>query len=805
MDKSIVSFPKKKTFYHCFILFNVLVATVPVFNLFQFLKSTGANNISADTFLLIPLLEKLITHTYSWDDLFFSSVINGHLSVMPLILLWLFSKITDLNIFSILNFGILLGILRVFFIFDAVTFKNKNFGKWFLLPILSALIFSPSQISTFEFELTTLQLNISQLGLFLGIWALVRFPKSWLALLLAVFGGTMATASHGSGVLVWPILFFGLLLLGFKDIFHYIFLILIGILVCSPYLYVFFSFQNITQRPDIINMVSDPFFQGIGLNFISGIKSPFITWFNPRLFIQSLGWPFTPNYSSEMALQRGVLVILVLFLGLFFILLRKNKSLKRHSPAILLIAYGVLSIWFITCFRLGLTPWYSTIFLTIYLGIVTLAFGTLFDSYQAISRSEKLWGVFALFVVGYLFFTSNLNYKNKTSYLKFRSSISASCIRNYKIAPTYCESTYFWTMGYPMYFSKIFSTLEKYHLSVFSRRQRWTLQGDYILNSVFFVEKPGIPDIFWTEDLEAKAVEFSKFEHLNLFLHTPNAIEWVVSLPDNLIKADFNSAFGISTSAPRGQNDDGILFEIYIALDNGPYRLYHSRYVPPQEREWQPFSIPLKDFAGKKIKIKLSSSMKGNYSNDWAMYRYPVIDLEIFAPLRLSAFKTPIIKPLNTDLSPKFLNTGPNDINFAINDPLKWEFRDLKILKKRTNDEENIRLNGSAQLKYIAPINVPISEFSHLYFQMKVPYEQYPITPKVTLVLDGASEFRKEFVIPPLSDGQLHSYSYDLKLLGVSRNTKVKGLKVEFKRMIEQPSHQDIIFSNLKMISKKSI
>jgi len=793
-----------------YFLIIVLLSVIPAFRIVQFLHGNGANNVSADTLLFLPFLEKTLSGNYTWKDLFLYPIISGHLSTVPVAMLWVFAKTQGLNEFSILYFGIFLGALRVVLIFDAVAHRSRSILKWIFLPVFSALVFAPSLISVYEFELSSLQLLFSQLGLFLGVWALVRFPKTWFGVFVAAMAGWIATASHGSGVIVWPIFFFGMIFFGFKKFVQYLFLVIVGALACFPYFYVVFFANEIAADPTTISALADPFYHGIGVNYIFGQNSPLVAWFNFPLFIQGFGWPLNPDYSTSSSFLRGIIYLVVLSFGVLSLLFRPRRDFRPAILGFLFIAYGILSIWLVTCYRMTLTPWYATAFMPLYIGIAALAFFALFGkddvrekkSSQINDRAVMAWGLFASGMLGYFFFTSNLAIKNKSTHMQFRRPVSASCIRHYDSAPTYCESSFFWTTGYPDYFSKFISILERYRLSVFSKRQRWTLQGDFILNSVQLTEITNVPDIFWAEGLEAKSVPFSEYEHLSLFLHTPNAVEWEVSLPNDLKKADFYSATAISTSTPSDLNADGVIFEVFVAEEGFPYHLYFSRYHSPSQREWKPFSVSLLRFAGKRIKIKLTSSMVGNYSNDWAMYRFPYIDLEL-GEVPLSSVPMSLTpKPLNTDLSPIFVKPSQKDFVFDLNDRSQWQIKDLKFLNGENPENENLILSGAAELTYARPVDVLISNYSHLYFQLKVPYEQYPITPKVTLLFDGPPGYRMSFSVPPLSDSKNHGYTYDLKLLELGQSTHLKGLEVEFKRMLDEPSHHEISFSNLRLISK---
>src|SRR5262249_35266200 len=154
--------------------------------------------------------------------------------------------------------------------------------------------------------------------------------------------------------------------------------------------------------------------------------------------------------------------------------------------------------------------------------------------------------------------TSNLSFTNKVMSLYARSPAAAACLRNYRVAPTYCDGYLFqWKIGNAGVTELMAQPLERNHLSVFAPHQRWSLQGDFVLDNVRVQETPDNPDFCWSKDRFAIRADYQFYRHLNLFLPTPDAISWKVSLPANVEEAVFHTALALSWSAPITPHSDG--------------------------------------------------------------------------------------------------------------------------------------------------------------------------------------------------------------------------------------------------------
>src|SRR5262249_34301920 len=104
---------------------------------------------------------------------------------------------------------------------QALSWQAGNWTKWLLLPTLSLLVFSASQISVYAFGDAALTIGLSLLGFALGGWGLVCCRRTVTALLTMLAGGLIASFSWGNGLVSWMILLMALPLFGYRKPWHY--------------------------------------------------------------------------------------------------------------------------------------------------------------------------------------------------------------------------------------------------------------------------------------------------------------------------------------------------------------------------------------------------------------------------------------------------------------------------------------------------------------------------------------------------------------------------------------------------------
>ncbi len=745
-------------------LIALLLSLVPPLLLSLILFSTGAENPSSDSINYFMVIDRILSGTYAWKHFFYDTFVpmsSGHCGVFPVLMNLLSAYFFHWNIYSVISFGLILGAIKTALFFDALTCRLKSPYRWLLLPVISCLVFSYSQISIFEFELTSMQYGLYQTGLALGIWGLVRFPRSWRGVCLAGAGGLIASWSYGAGPLCWPVFFLGMLLLGFRKVSHFAVFFAFSIAGAFPYLY--FLILNPQQGP-----------------------YPTEHFYNFSIILPSLGWPLVNNFELAQAVRRGVIGWILLIAGLvIFLITHGRKALPQAAPGLMLLLFFFLHLLQLAVFRAELHYWYAGSFILPWIalaGFAFIAFNELTEKQAAdagtrgYSRIATVWGIGFFYILGFFFLSSNLSYRDKSFFLEARSPVAASCLRSYANAPTLCHEM---VVRFPAHQKmwELGESLRQRGLGIFSPKQNWSLQGDFILEGVRVVEDSSAPDIIWTDHGGKKQIPFTDYQHLNLFLHSPNKIEWNISLPSGIKNAIFESAVTISPAAPLRSLSDGLVFEISIK-ENGISEKVFSQYLLPNQRDWLPVKIDLTAYAGKNIDIILASNPLANVIDDWGVWRYPQINFEMDSPPLPTQARN--IHPENTDLHENFPNVSPVDLLFAARQIDSWSYHDMQPAG------ENLWItNRDSYLEKTIPNGLALKGLTHFFIKLGAPPTprwdyKFPSPPlvQVFLKLRGETQFR-HFNLPLLDDSKTHAYVFDLKLLELPNQAILEVLRVD--------------------------
>jgi hypothetical protein len=317
--------------------------------------------------------------------------------------------------------------------------------------------------------------------------------------------------------------------------------------------------------------------------------------------------------------------------------------------------------------------------------------------------------------------------------------------------------------------------LEKHSLAVFAPRQQWTLQGDFILDRVQLYEDPGVPPIAWTSGWSDRPSSWASYQHLNLFLNTPNAISWRVDLPSNLKTAVFKTAVAMDKAVPLDASADGFELEIYLQPEGEPRKLAFSSSIAPDQHRWKHISLPLAGFAGKSVTLYLTSKGGGDPSTGRIMLQYPRIDLYL-GPAKLEP-GLPELEPYNTDLSPGFAGVI-KDYEVLADRPKSWK---VSGVMEKPGDPGTWIINQPSVFDLQEPLNLCLKDYSKFFIRMSASNTLTPLALRVQYRLKGQTGFNdfQSFWIPLLSDGDLHSYLYDLKLISAPDGARVAGLRLE--------------------------
>ncbi len=772
-----------------FILMGFL-SLLPPLRLLFVLSHTGDNNPLAEDILYVPIFHEVLQGTYPWKNFFYDTYQHaGHFVPFPVLIQILSAYFNDYNVYNIIYFGVVLSFFKLFLLYFTFTRLLKTSARIYLFPLLSLLCFSLSTLNTFEFDFGSLQMNLNHVGMALGVWGLVRYAGRWPGLFWMVFGGILASWSWGSGPLLWPAFLLGLLLLGFRRWIHYFVWLISGATAVFPYVYFIFTQHSSTAHFDLVS------------------------WFNVDFMIRAIGWPFgnLPEPFSY-TYQKGIVGLMLLLIAVILIFLKRDrKMIVQATPGWILLAYSFTQFWLQGLVRGELSGWYTYLFMPFWMGLLDLIYvlwSNRKTSLEIKTRRKNLWskwvsvycGVTLLVLIGF-YIHSNRDYRDKLYFMKGRSPISSSCLRHYATAPTYCEdAVVLWdvasmgnnSIGRILYQNLIQffvfpqmlhmgRPLEKSHLSVFAPQQRWTLQGDFILDQVQIHSKTDLPRFFWTRDLTAEPTLFQDYEHLNLFLHSPNSVSWNLEIPQNIKKAVLHSAVAISTSTPQHVDADGLTFEVKAVRENGLEQVLFSRHLGPNERQWQPFEVSLLPFAGQKITLVFGSQPGKNNIHDWAMYHFPYIDLELDQKKKNIALQDFEWQPSNTDLNSLLSKPAKDDFVLDLQEDISssWEFSNLDAEEIQNSSSQYWRATKASAFSYKPNSDLPLSHYTHLYFRMAAPANYYTGVLKVYLQVNHLSGYQRIFRIPLLSDGLLHTYTYDLKLLELEPDAILTRIDIE--------------------------
>ncbi|MFO1463160.1 MAG: hypothetical protein U1F66_05240 [bacterium] len=761
-DAGIISGIERKSGPNIFVtkIFCVILAYIPVLRIARIVNRYGENNPSSDDLRYFGLIDRVLHGEYQWGGFFRDTFqANGHQNVFPVLFQVFSAKMTDFNYYFVLNLVLFLFVLKLILLFLILGFRIREIFNYLLLVPVSLLVFSYSQISVFEHDFGGLQISLNHLGFLLGVWGMMRYPGRWKGALLACLGGFISTWSWGGGVVSWPIYLFGFLLLGFRRPAQYLCLILAGCLACWPYF--FYLFLNSATR---IHQVA-----------ANLPDSGFV------FLLRGIGLPLANAGEWDRMFRFGILGISLLTVTLLFFLPRIRKALSDICPFLMLIFFGILHICLVAIFRGTLTPWYSSTEMFFWIGLLGLA---AFLGQEGVGKTPRrdLGSLVKILVTALVFLStayaygvSNLTWEDKSAFLKTRAPASASCVRNYQTAPTYCEKELFvWDNGQFWMLDFLARPLERSGLSVFAKKQKWLLQGDFILSKVRVFESLGIPNIRWISGEDGKPYGWDDFRRLDLFLHSPNSVEWTLTIPENLRHAFFDSAVRISPDAPKSNLSDGLVAKILLIREGEePVELFKRKFGP-RERSWVPVRASLLPYAGTEVKIVFQSDALKNPIHDWLTFRSPSLELELEGANIPSGNRS--LSPENTELGESFSGPQEGDLLLPIDQARFWRSQGGR-LSVDAGAVELETLGKDQSMVFERELEADSGRFSKVYFKIAMDPRLSLRAAKVQVDFQNRTRFSKEFLVPLLQDGNEHQYTFDFKLLDLVPEDRVVGIR----------------------------
>jgi hypothetical protein len=559
-----------------------------------------------------------------------------------------------------------------------------------------------------------------------------------------------------SGVLSWPILIIGMILLGFRKPLQYAAVIVGACIAGLPYaLYV---------RPPA---------------FRHGNFSPF----NAKLVLNMLGRPFTNGIGSHFGdMWVGIWMafggVVLLAIGLFLVWkLCRRVPFRQFAPALMMTSFGLLFCWQVSFVRVSVAPWYAANAMDFWIGLVALAYfvwafrKTTHQTSPLTSIAFKVWPPLAVLVVMVLFVISNRTHSDKSFFMWTRAPASVACLQQYKIAPTYCGPLVHRFAGVPRIVEAFAKPLHTNGLSVFGSEQTWTLQGDSILPTVSYSDVPGIPETRWSEDLSTNAVPITDYRKLNLIMHSSNSVDWMVLLPSDMKEGRFYSSLDLSSSPPTMPADGRLQFLISAIHENGQEQQLFSQHLTRSEPGPHAFSIDLIQYAGQTLTLRFRSVVDGNSAGGaWAVLSHPYIEARLERPPPPE--QSPTIAPSNTEVSPFRVDPAPEDFRFNINDQNLWDVTGLTQKQSGTQPAQPaagwVIAGGRAAVTYKGALKLPMADYSHFYVRTSASVNLQPRSFAVIYALRDANGTlqRRTVIVPLLPDEGMHSYTFDLRLNG---------------------------------------
>ncbi len=734
------------------ILLISLLSLLPLFFLTRILVTTGSDSISNDYLRFTRLADRVLSAGYDWRGYFKDTLDNNVHSYAFLFLFRLaLAKLTHLSVMAEIYTAMAItcaNLLIFFSILSRFTDSNSKL-RLLLLPVLSAFMFSYSQISTYSYGEAALQRAFTHFGILIGLWLLLFRSKSFITPWVMAISGIISAFSGAGGLLAWPVFLFVILITDTRNIKKYIAWFVGSGISSAPYL----AFMNFNPVNGLLNPLTlNRIITGLGLPLANNINYGVLD--HPQAYLSGL-------------IGLGILLIAVLI----HILGRSTYQFKNIMPSLIVIFWGISGAGEISGARVLLAPWYTSEYVIYWLGLVGLCFtmvqpGSISSEVKFLFlRRDKIFqiaGLAGLSVIALLYLQTNLTYTDKSFYLPSRSPSSAACLRNYQTAPTYCESFIFqWGVGNPNYVSEMASVLDKYNWSVLGPHQEWTLQGDYILGTVSLVGNNEPHQIQWVLDGSDEPSFWSDYNRLNLLLDPGQSLLWQIDLPSGLSDAKFL----MGVSLPDKTTCQMQSLSIGIETSDGSTNPVFQKNDLCDFTNEVLVTENLLDYAGKRLVIQITNDGKPDGGKAVRLY-YPRILIDENRLADPNHFSPVVVKPFNTDLPSAFLPLDAPSTNSLILSTANPEIHDLQV----ENGTGLMMRNGPVPNVHLTPTQpVCLSNWSRFSFDLAL--SDTALKRKVGLGLqfrnDQGTSYDVSLDFPLLAGEELHSYWLDLGMFNL--------------------------------------
>jgi hypothetical protein len=599
----------------------VLLALIPIANIAVVLFTTGADNPSNDYLQYMGLIGNVLDGKYNWSNYIADTFYRTHSVALPVAFHILDAALFRFNMYVELAVGLMLAGLRLVFLSAALGRSLSGWRKIVLIPVLSFLIFSDSQMSVFAFGDAALTIQLSLLGFALGLWGLCCLQSDRWRALCMVAGGLIAAFSWGNGPVTWMIFLAALLLSQSTNRWMFA---------------AWLSGFGVSLLPYIQALIVNPMVHHAS----SRNGTTVVSFLNLKFCLNLLGWPFTNNIATNVDGTRFAKIVGwagLCFSAAILVLIAKLRQAKWWQlalPGILCLLHGTLSIWQISVFRGLLASWYTTVAMSFWIGLTGLVFLVLElvctvkngnASKNIVLAGGGCAGVY-FFALTAAYLYTNTTFDDKTNFLYSRSPASAAVLRHYREAPLSASQYVFqWGGDYYGLLPLLAAPLEKHRLSVFAPRQTWTLQGDNAIGTVTCTGSDKSSCMTWSNGRSAQDLSpWWSYRHLNLIVPSSHTVAWKVTIPAEALSAELKTAAAPAESAAAsGSGPLPAVLEVKPE-DTSNYAVFRQTAVL-SDSQWHPLTLPLGQYKGKTVTIDFSAIDKSNRPVVW---QSPTIAIE---------------------------------------------------------------------------------------------------------------------------------------------------------------------------------
>lgn len=729
-----------------FKLICLLISLVPAIRLACLVDFTCSNVVSTDFIYATKFINCGLSVNPDLIVMFRNSAMMGHPQLAPLFFQLLNAKFFGLNAFIEYYLCISLLYLNTILAFDCLN-PRRNSWSYALLPVLSLLQFSLCLSSEFFYCFSLVSDTITRLTLTLGIWAISRV-RSDLATASIMFVGGCICSFCAASFVVSSWLTFGFLLLTLRRF-------------GRPILLAYFFGSFISALPILFiaaegNFRVDPNAAGIGSIF---------------RFIASVGMAFLNN--TALNVEIGWASVSMGALGLIFLLtlsayiIRKGTTTQQFYSCWAFALFGLLNLCCTAAGRIHISPWYCTYSVFIWSSICALAFGVLNSSKNVYPNLIKIYGYGILIFCCIFYALTNLSYADKDYFRMFHSPSAESCLRNFEWAPTY---------GYYQLFGSKMGSLETYlefgnaislnRLSCFGDKQTWSLQGDFILPVVQFVNCGSSKYSRWISDLNPGShTDYSAPEHLTLAVPTTSKVIWTLKLPAVVNKASLVFDLAAVSQVPTMD-----LFVKILGKDGAPI-------CPPKRLEatssWRACALPLEIQKSAQFTIVFECADSRRKENGQVLLKYPRINFQ-FDSCGQSA-PVPALRPSNVDDAADEFGEVVAVLQLDNDWKSAWTLNNVQLFDQGS-DYRFSGISSEARLAYKKPLDIDPGEWTEFFFEFR---ESEKVKPRFVLCQFFLENGKmKNAIVPIMTDEKPHRYCYELKLLQMEPGERISFIQI---------------------------